>query len=78
MPCIRKRKDNEIIFLFYKIEKISQFSSVSQVNRYLIKYSYARRTPPSPVIVVKSSLHLVGSASVKMADAMQFGSIPKL
>ena len=57
---------------------MSQSSSFSQVNRYLIKYSYARRTPPSPVIVVKSSLHSVGSASVKMADAMHFGSIPQL
>ena len=55
---------------------MSQFSSFSQVNRYLIKYSYARRTPPSPVVVVKSSR--VGPASVKMADAMQFGSIPQL
>ena len=52
---------------------MSRFSSFSQVNRYLIKYSYARRTPPSPVIVFKSSLHRVGSASVKMADA-QFNS----
>ena len=57
---------------------MSQSSSFSQVNRYLIKYSYAQRTPPSLVIVVKSSLHRVGSASVKMADAMQFGSIPQL
>ena len=55
---------------------MSQFSSFSQVNRYLIKYSYARRTPPSPVVVVKSSR--IGSASVEMADAMQFGSIPQL
>lgn len=53
---------------------MSRFSSFSHVNRYLSKYSYAQRTPPPLVIGVKSSFRRVGSASVKMADAIWFNS----
>lgn len=41
---------------------MSRFSSFSHVNRYLSKYSYARRTPPSLVI------------GVVIADAIWFNS----
>lgn len=54
---------------------MSQFSSFRQVSRYLIKYSYARRTPPSLVIGEKSSFRCVGSASVKMADTIWLSSL---